>query len=77
MGVLFHLVEDPLESTPRHESDVELRMDKLIEGYSAMKPYGRAEAPALSQEDLEKLQSLGYLMGAKPQQDSIEKHPKE
>ncbi|HJZ12014.1 MAG TPA: hypothetical protein VJ521_07680, partial [Acidobacteriota bacterium] len=72
-GVIFNLAEDPLESKPRQEPELQSQMDQLIAGYYSMKAQGQARAPELSEEELEKLQSLGYLVGAKPQDESEKK----
>jgi arylsulfatase A-like enzyme len=63
-AVLFHLSDDPMEIVPREEKELQIRMDTLIADYRAMKPYGPVQAPRLTEEELERLQSLGYLMGA-------------
>ncbi len=63
-GTLFDLEQDPGELVPRHADTVSASLDRLLEHYLAFRPEGAGEAPDIAPEELERLQSLGYLLGS-------------
>ncbi len=63
---LFHLERDPLEQQPVEESEVAANLDHRLDQYLASRPTAGEAAPEISSEELERLQSLGYLEGVKP-----------
>jgi arylsulfatase A-like enzyme len=67
---LYNLEDDPLEMSPVTESEGPVaELDGLLSGYSRLEPVLASEAPSMGEEDLDNLRSLGYLGGARADQE--------
>jgi hypothetical protein len=60
---IFDLDRDPRERAAVENPEIESWIGPLLERYRAFRPLAGA-VPLLSDEDLAKLQALGYLQGA-------------
>ncbi len=63
---LFDLARDPAERQPMAAIELAASLDQRLDQYLAVEPVAGKAAPAISDEELERLQSLGYLQGVKP-----------
>jgi arylsulfatase A-like enzyme len=68
-GELFFLPEDPHETAPREDPTVAAELDAQIDAWLAREAATPAPPPQLTREQIERLQSLGYLEGAQPKDD--------
>ena len=68
-GELYDLLEDPRESDSRDEPAVAPELDAQIAAWLGRESPALANPPALSQEQIERLQALGYLEGVAPETD--------
>ncbi len=66
-GELYNLIEDPHERDSRDEPGVARELDARIAAWLGRESPTPATPPALSREQIEKLQSLGYLEGVPPE----------
>ncbi len=66
-GDLFHLERDPAELEPLVDDAVASDLDRRLDDYLTAEAAPGEAVPELSAEELERLQSLGYLQGVKRQ----------
>lgn len=60
---LFHLERDPAEHEPVEEKEMAASLDRRLDHYLTVEPALGDAKPEISDEELERLQSLGYLQG--------------
>ena len=66
-GELYNLLEDPRESDSRDQPGVARELDTQIAAWLGRETPTLATPPSLSQEQIDRLQSLGYLEGVPPE----------